>query len=70
MNIKPGKVVVRKKEIEMKEEKYRPHDNPNKKHGRLPLKKSPAKKAVTKPVKLETFVNISQEQKHGRGPRR
>ena len=56
----------------MRRELYRIYADPQKTHrARLKRRKPTAQRerAATAPQR-QTFLNISQEQKHGRGPRR
>ena len=71
MSNKRGKAVAGKIETSMRQDHHVPNEDPNKKHhGRLPLKKRAANAKPATVHEQETFINISQEQKHGRGPRR
>lgn len=55
----------------MRRELYRSRTDPSKRHpARLGRKKVAPKSTPTSKAATKTFINISQEQKHGRGPRR
>ena len=55
----------------MKRTTYRSHSAPkNKSRSRIWHRKATAKAKVTPAPRSKTFINIEQEMKHGRGPRR